>query len=616
MTDTIFNEKSKTDRAKRYIHRPNEFEQRAAFVSLYNVRLPVLKAIGQPFSLTLNKYNYVFIDEEDQSHEPEPVARMREPNPKKKDWKEFMTLFFIPQNFRYVLDAMPDNMRQLWLAVGKKHFVNIDEAKKIYGKEVTDKRAWRTHLIDELCDFFQTYGANDWYYYDDLDTTEYLAFSDPHFYSITLFAQSCNNPYLNSLPEGVTPISVENNLFADLSIIESLNLAQKLPLGTNKLRSAQFNKSVRSFSIQEFFEGKTTFEESQHLRADFLALSYQMMHYAGVLKDKTMPQDIAKAWASCFYRFGDHFFSFLFPYLKGIKKSQVESSTDSFLSYIHDFCTLLNTNHWTDVNCMCYSIRSFEVGYKCGEKDFLLFKESDCAAHLDITNKLTDKSITADQCIDQISVPALKGILFSLAAWGLLEIACEPQKDKEQFSPYDALRYVRLTPLGRYAFKIDKDYTPKVKIEQTTDFELNESRLIIKLLNPDSPRNVAIDQFAQAVTPMLYSVSPEYFLRDCLSLKDLEDKITRFKQIVRTELPDNWKSFFDELRSQCDPFKKPKNAYSVYRIDPKDKKLQAIILNDPMLKQYILRAENYMVLIERASIPDVKRILLKYGYIF
>ena len=82
------------------------------------------------------------------------------------------------------------------------------------------------------------------------------------------------------------------------------------------------------------------------------------------------------------------------------------------------------------------------------------------------------------------------------------------------------------------------------------------------------------------------------------------------------ELPDNWKAFFDELRSQCDPFKKPQNAYSVYRIDPKDKKLQAIILNDPMLKQYILRAESYMVLIERAFIPDVKRILLKYGYIF
>ena len=52
----------------------------------------------------------------------------------------------------------------------------------------------------------------------------------------------------------------------------------------------------------------------------------------------------------------------------------------------------------------------------------------------------------------------------------------------------------------------------------------------------------------------------------------------------------------------------------VRRINPDDKRLQEIILTDKDLKKYIVRAENYIILMEKKHVDKVSQILRGYGY--
>ena len=58
-----------------------------------------------------------------------------------------------------------------------------------------------------------------------------------------------------------------------------------------------------------------------------------------------------------------------------------------------------------------------------------------------------------------------------------------------------------------------------------------------------------------------------------------------------------------------------KTSYVVRRINSNDKRLQEIILTDKELKKYIVRAENYIILMEQKNMDKVSHILRGYGYL-
>ena len=56
-------------------------------------------------------------------------------------------------------------------------------------------------------------------------------------------------------------------------------------------------------------------------------------------------------------------------------------------------------------------------------------------------------------------------------------------------------------------------------------------------------------------------------------------------------------------------------AYRHYTIDPENRELQQLITNDPVLRQLVIRAEGYRILVKLDDIRKFENQLKKHGYL-
>lgn len=214
-----------------------------------------------------------------------------------------------------------------------------------------------------------------------------------------------------------------------------------------------------------------------------------------------------------------------------------------------------------------------------------------------------------------MTYPYLKAALFMMAAFGFVEIAYKEKPDEGATSYYDTLAYVRLTNLGLYALGIKRKYV-RTKEAEIHYFELDTERLIIKSLVDNNPYESLLGNMATAISKKMYKVSYESFLNGCEKLQDINSKIDFFKEYISSQdLPDNWAQFFKDIKKRCKPMKAPKKKYSLLQIPTDDKELQHIILTDPTIRKYTLKAEGFILLVETIYKSKVEEVLKKYGYL-
>lgn len=275
----------------------------------------------------------------------------------------------------------------------------------------------------------------------------------------------------------------------------------------------------------------------------------------------------------------------------------------------------LNSSMWISIEQLLYLTRCY---FKHQARFSILIHEP--TSYYNIGFKLRDKNadepITYDEIITCVTHQSIKSVLLALASWGIIEIAYDPTTTANGLSYLtDALRYVRLTNLGKYVFGKAKFYQlPTTMVNTCKDFELNADRLLIKVLNPNSKGSFALEKIATPITSQLYRTDFSVFLKECNTKDDIKKKIDLFKKYIANEPPQIWADFFNTMLERTNALKKVKTNYITRSIDAKDKELQDIIMHDPNIKQYILRAEGYVVLIEQAHLNDVNNILKTYGY--
>ncbi|MBX2843725.1 MAG: hypothetical protein KTR26_18285 [Flammeovirgaceae bacterium] len=214
----------------------------------------------------------------------------------------------------------------------------------------------------------------------------------------------------------------------------------------------------------------------------------------------------------------------------------------------------------------------------------------------------------------------LKGSLFSFAAMGLLDVAYN-QIDtttfgKTYFSSYDGLAFVRLTPLGAYVAGKSKIYNPP-KINEDDQFILAEDTLMIISKNEKLQGNseIILAAFAERVSSSRYKVSFSSFMKDCKGIKDINNKIGLFKQIISQELPQNWKEFFKEINNKSTPFTSIGES-KILKINENDRELIQLIARDEVLKSLVIKAEGLHVIIKKANYTKFRARLKIFGYIW
>ena len=208
---------------------------------------------------------------------------------------------------------------------------------------------------------------------------------------------------------------------------------------------------------------------------------------------------------------------------------------------------------------------------------------------------------------------AIRMCAFWLASLGMAEVAlCE--KPNIEVSPFDRLAYLRLTPLGRYAFGVADSYEAPEQ-EHVAYFELDPDRLIIRSLVEPNPYAQLLTDTSTAISKNRYETSALSVLASCHTKADVESKIKIFRQFIASELPPLWEQFFKTLLQHCHPLKEDKTGYKRYSLDPENRDLIQLVTTDPVLRQIVIRAEGFRILVKNDDLKKFETQLKKHGYL-
>ena len=573
---------------------------------------------------SLNYIRYVAINENNHKYVPDVIKLCATKKQcLKAELLNFASLFFNEDNFHLFLETLPDNVRAIWIAAADKIFLSEKEANELLGEEcVIDTHRWhQVGVCNTLGEGIFKITSSERFDYSD-NNTYYLTFKS---YWLRELTYRCSHHTLKDcqtavLPDKLTVFNAEADLFQEIPILNNLRESGMLTLGrthffTAKLRKALDKARINNFNLNE----KSTKYYEETLRSYYLIITYLLTcerTYDHVINSAS-PLQLIQLCVKYVFDHTSKFCKLFLPHITCIDRDYDYShrNTNRLMRSFERSLLTLKSSMWVSIEQVLYQTRCF-----FDHKTYVSILIQEPTSYYNIGFKLRDKNadepIKYDEIITRVTYQSIKSVLLAMASWGIIEIAYDPTTTANGPSYLtDALRYVRLTNLGKYILGEAKSYQlPATIVNTCKDFELNTDRLLIKVLNPNSKGSFALEKIATPITSQLYRTDFSVFLKECNTKDDIKKKIDLFKKYIANEPPQIWADFFNAMLERSNALKKVKTSYITRSIDAKDKELQDIIMHDPNIKQYILRAEGYVVLIEQAHLSDVNNILKTYGY--
>jgi hypothetical protein len=221
---------------------------------------------------------------------------------------------------------------------------------------------------------------------------------------------------------------------------------------------------------------------------------------------------------------------------------------------------------------------------------------------------------------DAVIAPLVKGSMFLFATFGLVDIAYDfpankvlKQKGEQYLSIFDGIKYVQLTELGAYLSGRTSEYTRPIQEEKGAEVILDPNRLIITLHGEDRLKSMILERFANKISESRYKIDYSSFLKECSSKKDITQRIKLFKTEIVSKPPQVWLEFFDRVLSRVHPLTS-QETLKVYKLSP-DKELIHLMATDSILKKYILKADDFHIIVELSNFPKVRQRLESLGYL-
>jgi len=217
-------------------------------------------------------------------------------------------------------------------------------------------------------------------------------------------------------------------------------------------------------------------------------------------------------------------------------------------------------------------------------------------------------------------VPLHKALFFYLGAFGLAELKYDDPVSphsiramgKPYISPWDGLKYVKLTPLGQYVFGYNPKYTPPIHEAKLTTVKFDEYKPIITLEKEDTIMLAKIDPYVEKYDTNRYILSFAKIFKDCRSKKMLINKIDAFASFFSVPLPPHFNWYFDDIKAKANLLK-PNTTQIVIELKP-DPKLLQLFASDKKIQELIIKASGYRIVVEKTNMAKLTKIIKENGF--
>lgn len=423
---------------------------------------------------------------------------------------------------------------------------------------------------------------------------------------------------VSSLEETKYSYTNEEGVLDFITVIEGMLKNRLVEFGkTNeKPLSKTLNILKSSTGVKEFYNETTL----NSFATDMLTRSFYY-YEAGVEKFEQPAQNALKHFVLA--QFGDQFSFFITRIFLGhLKKVRYDSYYSSqrglFNALLHIIKEMPEDDYVSVENIIKFcKYRDFnldiEAKYKTDEynMDIKAMK----SANMSVT------SIYANTFHNEIVFePMLKASLFYIGALGLMELKYNDPvspynisaKDKPYISPWDSLKYVKLTKLGKYIFGFSESYAYEKKEIKKTTIKFDEYKPIITVDKQDVIMQAKLDQYTEKQGDYRYILSHAKIFKDCKNKKALELKIDGFYKQIEANPPQVFKDFFDEIMTNADMLKKD-SKHVVIELN-NNKKLLNLFMKNKKLQEIIIKAQGYRIMVLKDNLSKLTKIVKDNGF--
>lgn len=412
---------------------------------------------------------------------------------------------------------------------------------------------------------------------------------------------------VQAVSETFSTFNAEEAIFQELPRILAYENQGQIKLTNSGMPAVStFNKMRKTLSLKEFYEGAA--KPYDVLRTSLIAT---LLADSGVKPDTGAPLEILKKLV---HYFQHGFFPLhLLNYLKGLAYIEDYYKTHVGEVLLEVLTSFPKEEGWVSLE----NIRKYAT-YRMLRLDPANVRVLENYAYYPIKeNGYTDKiPIYSYNYQELVKIPLIKASFFLFAAFGLVEAAYvpPPKNDNEEdaWTPYDGLRYVRMTPLGAYLTGRTQSYQAPENTK--TSFRLLDDSLYILSDKPDETVDFLLDNYTVKVGPSRYRTDFQVFMKGIRNGQELETKIQLFRQTVANDIPPNWEAFFETLRRKCDPLKSI-GEHTAYQLSPNDKEMIHLVAKDPVLKNLVIKAEGLIILVMKKNLGKFKSRLKEFGYL-
>lgn len=429
---------------------------------------------------SLNYIRYVAINENNHNYVPDVIKLCATKKQcLKAELLNFASLFFNEDNFHLFLETLPDNVRAIWIAAADKIFLSEKEANELLGEEcVIDTHRWhQVGVCNTLGEGIFKITSSERFDYSD-NNTYYLTFKS---YWLRELTYRCSHHTLKDcqtavLPDKLTVFNAEADLFQEIPILNNLRESGMLTLGrthffTAKLRKALDKARINNFNLNE----KSTKYYEETLRSYYLIITYLLTcerTYDHVINSAS-PLQLIQLCVKYVFDHTSKFCKLFLPHITCIDRDYDYShrNTNRLMRSFERSLLTLKSSMWVSIEQVLYQTRCF-----FDNKTYVSILIQEPTSYYNIGFKLHDKNadepIKYDEIITRVTYQSIKSVLLAMASWGIIEIAYDPTTTGNGPSYLtDALRYVRLTNLGKYVLGEAKSYQlPATMVNTRKDF--------------------------------------------------------------------------------------------------------------------------------------------------
>lgn len=415
------------------------------------------------------------------------------------------------------------------------------------------------------------------------------------------------NP-LQETPKTEYVTTSETEIFVNLLNLVTYNQQGNIKKsGSGKVMASSANKMRKNLNITEFYDNLVA-KELQNLKTYLLA--------SLVVSEDTPPKEqtviaMLKSLVEKTYPSKYHSHIHLLTHIKGGHHLyQVRDVESEFLNVLK----MLPVDAWISTeNFVDYTI------FRGHEFTLADLRQMSNYLTYDIPGKYGKerKEIRKNNYRKFCNEPIIKGNIMLWASYGLLEIAYDTvdttEFGKTYFSNYDGVKALKLTRLGAYILGVNKDYeAPKVKLNY--ELNLSQDNLMILVEGETTLTDNLLANYADKIGANRYAVSNESFLKSVTSKKDLKLKIDLFKQVINSDLPQNWETFFVTLDKKINPLTAVKEVL-VFKIPSDDPELVKLLIQNQEIKKLLIKAEDYQIIVLQKDYTTLRNKLKSFGYL-